>query len=104
MSRAVWKFPLTAPNQLLSVQEPGVVRHVHWQHDTPTVWIEVDPDDSRGTRQRRFEVVATGERWDKPTGPLGYVYHGTAHDLDNGHVWHVYEIVLPPQSLQEGAP
>lgn len=86
MSRAIWKYALTAPHSTVVVQEPGIVRHVAGQHGNPTLWVEVDPDDPRGGRLRSFEVVATGQsfRLDDP------MYLGTA--LLDGLVWHVYEL------------
>jgi hypothetical protein len=90
--RTIWKFPLHAPSTGFPVQEPGIVRHVATQHGKPTLWIEVDPDDERGTRYRRFEVVATGQPISAQP-PFGIVYHGTV--FVDALVWHIYELVQP---------
>lgn len=93
MSRVIWKYTLRTPGSGFDIQEPGVIRHVAWQMGHPTIWAEIDPDDPRGMRYRRFEVIATGQRFN-PTG-LQMIFHGTTHDPDEGHVWHIYELVQP---------
>ena len=92
MNRVVWKYPLTAPEVELQVpeagfMEPGIVRAVAWQHDNPTLWIEVDPD--KEPKPRRFRVKATGEPFDAGTALIGQ-YVGSA--VSDPLVFHVYEI------------
>lgn len=92
--RVVWKFPLEKAEVLLDVpeagfMEPGIVRAVDWQDGNPTLWIEVDPD--KEPKPRRFNVVATGERFD----PGDAIYLGSASG--DALVFHVYE-VQPPGS------
>ena len=97
MSRAIWKYPLTGPEVLLQVpqagfMEPGIVRSVAWQHDNPTLWIEVETD--KPPQPRLFRVKATGERFDAGTELIGqYVGSAISDDL----VFHVYEIPHPDE-------
>ena len=69
------------------------MRHVAWQLGNPTLWVEVDPDDSRPDRDRRFEVVATGERFD-PGQEWVSAYHGSC--VSDNLVFHIYELVEAP--------
>jgi hypothetical protein len=95
VSRVIWKYPLTRPEMLLDVpeagfMEPGIVRAVAWQHENPTLWIEVDPD--KEPKPRRFNVVGTGDRFDPGDryDPDGALYVGSA--ISNDLVFHVYEV------------
>ena len=88
MTRVVWKYPLTKPEMLLQVPEPGIVRTVAWQHDNPTLWIEVDPDKVR--RERLFYVMATGQEFALSTVYGDLIYVGSA--VSDSLVFHVYEV------------
>lgn len=85
--RAIWKYPLTAADQVVE-SPPGEVRAVAWQLGNPTVWIEVVPESDE-TLRRRFRVIATGERFDLAQYEWA-VYRGSA--ISDELVFHVYEV------------
>lgn len=83
--RVVWKYPLALTSATQQVTMPAGARvvHVQVQGSEPTLWAEVDPEESR-TMLRLFRVVATGV----PV-PAFFDHRGTIH-LD-WTVWHIYE-------------
>ena len=96
MSRVVWKYDLTPG--VMETQFLGSPKVVHvgnmfpdsGRNDTPSVWIEHDPDD--GDIERiRLQVFGTGH----PI-PHGWEHVGSVTLPSCGLVWHVYENVGEP--------
>lgn len=86
MTRVVWKYSLLGADSRLSIPPPGIVRAVAWQHDNPTMWIEVSPYDL--PVPRRFIVVATGTPL-----PEGLSLWHLGSCISDELVFHVYEVI-----------
>lgn len=84
--RAIWKYPLTQPEQEVEMPYPGIIRAIAWQNGNPTLWVEVDPDGP--IHKRRFAVVATGQRFSVNTYDHD-AYIGSA--ISDELVFHVYD-------------
>lgn len=83
MSR-IYKYPLELRGVQI-VRTPKCFKpiHVDMQRGTICVWAEVDLSP---TVERQFIICGTGD-----TVPTRSKYIGTAIDLPNTLVWHVYE-------------
>ena len=68
----------------INIPSGAVVRKIAVQHNTPTVWAEVECPAPGGHRT----IVAI---WTGDTCPRGATYLDTLF-TDNGMVWHIYEL------------
>jgi len=83
--RVIYKYPLTPGDNMVKLPKTGAkILHVDNQHNTITMWIELD--NTKPTYERTFTVIPTGVAM----VPDSMRYLGTAI-LDSGYkVWHVY--------------
>jgi hypothetical protein len=84
--RTIYKYPLeTGQFNDVSIRLPegATIRRVAIQHNTPTLWAEIDTEAKLVVRHLR--VHGTGH----PI-PAGAVYVGTWDD--GPFVWHLYEL------------
>lgn len=82
--KTVWKYQLVIRDGLqhLSIPEGARIVHVGMQWDTPTFWLEVNPEAA--LEFRTFQVYGTGHEI-----PNSNIFIGTA--VGNPFVWHIYE-------------
>jgi len=84
--KTIYKYPLTSCTGIgaytISIPKKSRLLCVGTQHDTITIWAEVDTDEIVVTR--KFKILGTG--WELPENLiyLGTVFIGAC-------VWHVYE-------------
>lgn len=84
--RTIYKYPFEigqGGDASIQMPEGATIRRVVVQHDTPTIWAEVDTGAKLVVRNLR--VYGTGH----PI-PAGAVYVGTWDDKP--FVWHLYEL------------
>ena len=87
MSRTIWKCQIPPTNGSHTVTLPGVsIRplHVAMQGETPTLWVEVDPDADK-TWDIDYQWFGTGHDI-----PVNALYLGTVQD--GMLVFHLYEV------------
>ena len=95
--RSVFKYQLTnTPTTTVLVPGGGTIRDVATQHGMPTVWIEVDPDDT-DTWSRTFTAYGTGHEIPDDDEDVELRFVGTCHDVAGaGLVFHIYERIARP--------
>lgn len=85
----IWKYKLSVTDkQIINMPIGAAILSVQTQEDTPCMWAIVDP--SRSLEARTIEIFGTGNpiyREDKR------IFLG-AFQLDNGLVFHVFEIFI----------
>ena len=82
--KTIWKYPLMiTTEQEVSHPENWTPLYVAMQHGIPTLWAEVDPENSVG--DSKIYLTATGA-----AVPRGTTYLGTFFTHDDLLVWHTY--------------
>lgn len=100
----VWKFgPLYPKANTIEMPKGAKILTVGWQSVGGTssglfVWALVNPTAPK--EQRRVGVLPTGFET-VPDDGFAYKYLGTAHNMDNGSVWHFFEAEDATKALLE---
>ena len=82
----IFKYVLNAANvQMIEMPEGATVLTLQVQHESPCVWVKVDPDAP--AVKRRFVTYGTGHPCDD--GPAKH-YVGTYQVRDGALVYHVF--------------
>lgn len=82
--KEIWKFPLEAGAQLLSMPTGAGALAAQAQHGAPCIWALVDPTARKV--QRTAVVVGTGHTF----APCDLQYVGTVQLADGALVFHVF--------------
>jgi len=84
--KVIWKYKVEPGVFARQLPEDAIFHHVAEQRDDEvSMWFEVNPEAIK--TERKFTVVATGEKFNIPNGK----YLGTFL-LRNGLVFHLYEV------------
>ena len=87
--KSVWKYPLTAEDNIVLALPLGVEPLcVQIQHDEPQLWCLVDPQESACT-PREFRHAGTGH----PIAENNLKYIGSYQLFGGGFVGHLFEVV-----------
>lgn len=89
MAKTIYKYPVSLEAGVDIVMPNGAkVLYFGNQHETPTLWAEVDP--FKPSEVRRFWIVGTGHVTPENTKEA---YVGTALFSGGALVWHLYEVL-----------
>lgn len=93
MKRVVWKYVIDEFEPVASMPANARILAVAWQWGGIALWAEILLDvDVPALRPRRFQVIATGERFEPAAldGDGRTLYVGSA--ISDELVFHVYEV------------
>ena len=88
--QTIWKFPITKPGDIITIEMPegSQVLTVQTQAGTPCLWAVVEDSFVNNMESRQFAIVGTGHPM--PNGTDRYI--GTFQLHGGGLVFHVFEI------------
>jgi hypothetical protein len=84
----IFKYPLTAVQQTISMPKDAVILHIELQLDRPCIWAKVNTD--LAPTLRKFVLVGTGHDMSKIDAQALYI--GTFQTQQN-FVFHVFELI-----------
>ncbi len=90
MNKQVWKFPLSAGDNIIKMPKNAQILSFQLQGETPCMWVLVDPDAYQVKRQ--FKIYGTGHNIECDMySRLNFI---DTIQMDNGSlVFHLFEKV-----------